>query len=190
MSSLRLASRSPRRAELLRVAGIPFELGPFPDVDESLVPGAAPDALVEELARRKAGAAMERCPNDAVLAADTLVFLDGDVLGKPVDASDAARMLRLLSGRTHEIRTGVALGTADGRLDVRHATTRVTFRDLTDAEIDAYISTGEPLDKAGAYGIQGGASGFAAGLDGDLDNVIGLPVRLVREMLADGGVEA
>jgi len=191
-SVLLLASRSPRRAALLKAAGIPFEPGPFPDVDERVPRGPggeplAPAATVQLLAERKALAAVRMAPDRRVLAADTLVFLDGRPLGKPADAAEAAAMLRALSRRTHEVATGAALAGPDGAGGVRMrsgaAVTQVRFRSLGDDEIEAYVRSREPLDKAGAYAVQGGAAGFVEALEGDRDTVIGLSVRLVRELL-------
>jgi len=185
-----LASRSPRRRALLAEAGIGFSLRAYPEIDETPAAGlAAPLDVVRELAERKALAAALLTPQVLVLTADTLVFLGGNVLGKPRDAAGARRMLSALGGRTHEVATGVALAGAgaDGatRLHSGAASTRVTFRPLGEAEIAAYVASGEPLDKAGAYGIQGGAAGFVADLEGDLDTVIGLPIGLVRRLLAE-----
>ena len=185
-----LASRSPRRAELLRVAAIDFEVRAFPEVDET--PGVGlddPRAIVRDLAERKARSAQVHAPHELLLTADTLVFLDDAILGKPDDPAEAHAMLRALSGRSHTVATGVALTGPGGRGRVRlvsdAAATHVRFRALSDEEIRAYVATGEPLDKAGAYAIQGGAAGFVAGLDGAEDTVIGLPVEVVRRLLAD-----
>jgi septum formation protein len=194
--ALVLASGSPRRAALLRAAGIPFELGPAPDVDETPPTGPEgqrlePAAVVRALALRKAEAASPLVPGRTLVAADTLVFLEGAPLGKPRDAREACEMLRALSGRTHEVLTGLALigPTADGgiRRAVAVARSAVTFRDLSTTEIEAYAATGEPLDKAGAYGIQGGAAAFVARLEGDLDTVIGLSISTLEELLASWG---
>jgi len=198
LSELLLASRSPRRTRILEAAGIPFRLGPAPDVDESLPPGLAPAAAARALAERKARAVVGRVPGELVLCADTLVVLPGgdlpgddlpgddlqggEVLGKPRDAADAVRMLTRLSGRTHEVATGVAVA-RDARLESGVDVARVTFRSLGSAEIEAYVRTGEPLDKAGAYAIQGGARAFVARLEGAQDTVIGLPVALVGDLL-------
>ena len=153
-----------------------------PDVDEHVV-GHARD-IVAELAARKAAAAAARFDDAIVLASDTLVSLDGVPLGKPADAADARRMLRALSGREHEVFSGVcAMNARTGESQTRVARTGVRFRELTDAEIDAYIATGEPMDKAGAYGIQGGAGAFVAALDGSFENVMGFPVDVVAELL-------
>ena len=190
---VRLASRSSRRADLLRAAGVEFEAGPFPDVDETPPSGLAPGPTVEALAVRKAEAAAALVPGSWVLAGDTLVFLDGVALGKPCDEADAHRMLAALSGRAHEVASGVALARADpGGLSLRsaHDVTSVRFRALGTSEIAAYVATGEPLDKAGAYGIQGGAADFVAALDGARDTVIGLPMDVVRRLLRETGSSA
>ena len=181
-----LASGSPRRRELLAKMGYRFETC-SPDVDEH-VEGLARD-IVMTLARRKALAAAEHYDRGVIIASDTLVSLDGAPLGKPEDAADAHRMLRALSGREHEVFTGVCLIDAQtGRLQVREVRTGVTFRELTDGEIDAYIATGEPMDKAGAYAIQGGAAPFVEKLDGEFENVVGFPVVEVKALLADFGM--
>ena len=181
-----LASGSPRRRELLAKMGYAFEIC-APDVDEH-VTGHARD-IVYTLAQRKAQAAAAHYREGVVVASDTLVSLDGKPLGKPADAEDAHRMLRALSGREHEVFTGVCvLDAATGRCETRAVRTGVTFRDLSGEEIDAYISTGEPMDKAGAYAIQGGAGAFVSKLDGELENVIGFPVVEVREMLSHFGL--
>jgi septum formation protein len=185
-----LASRSPRRAELLSAAGIDFEVRVFPEVDET--PGAGledPLAIVRDLAERKVRSALLHAPHEQLLAADTLVFLDQRILGKPDDAAEAAAMLGALSGRSHIVATGVALAGPGGRGRKRvlsnAASTHVRFRELEASEIQAYVATGEPLDKAGAYALQGGARRFVSGLDGAEDNVIGLPIELVRGLLAE-----
>lgn len=185
-----LASRSPRRAELLQAAGIEFEARTFPEVDET--PGMGlddPRAIVRDLAERKARSALLHAPHELLLTADTLVFLDDEVLGKPEDAAEAHAMLTALSGRSHVVATGVALTGPGGRGRVRTvsdaAATRVQFRELSAEEIHDYVAGGEPLDKAGAYAIQGGAAGFVSGLDGAEDTVIGLPIEVVRRLLAD-----
>ena len=176
-----LASGSPRRRELLAKMGYDFEIL-VPDVDEH-VSGPARE-VVGILSRRKADAAAARLSDGVVIASDTLVSFHGEALGKPVNAADALRMLRELSGNTHEVFTGVTLAdAADGRRLTRVVRTSVRFRALSDAEIEAYIATGEPMDKAGAYAIQGGAHGFVEALDGSYENVIGFPVRDIEEML-------
>ena len=189
---LLLASRSPRRASLLTEAGIAFEPGPSPNVDETPPTDSSgtllePEQIVRILATRKAHAAQALEPEALLLTADTLVFLDGQPLGKPVDAADAVRMLEALSGRWHEVWTGVALLGPDAcgatQLLEDAVRTRVRFKRLAPQEIEAYVATGEPLDKAGGYGIQAGAADFVAELEGPLDNVIGLPVETLRGLL-------
>ena len=173
-----LASGSPRRRELLARMGYRFEIL-VPDVDEH-VEGPARE-VVGILSLRKARAAAAQLSDGIVIASDTLVSLNGEALGKPADAQDARRMLLELSGNTHEVFTGVALiDAASGRTLSRVVRTGVRFRDLSDEEICAYIRTGEPMDKAGAYAIQGGAHGFVEALDGSYENVIGFPVEDVR----------
>ena len=192
-----LASASPRRQELLRNAGIPFVLQPT-DIPEVPWPGEAPRAFAERMAREKALTVFRQRPDDFVLGADTIVIVDAEILGKPRDAADAARMLRLLSGRRHQVTTGVCLVAPQRRAenrqletgfeDVRSATTIVTVTALSDDDIRSYISTGEPMDKAGAYAIQGRASRWISHIEGDYFNVVGLPVSLVYKMLRERGV--
>ncbi len=206
-----LASASPRRQELLRNAGISFTVQPS-NIDETPLPGEAPQACAERLAREKALAVSQKRPQDLVLGADTIVVVDETILGKPSDAEDAARMLRLLSGRSHRVITGVclitpvancplpvgsdnvmsmdetsgnALHARTGSKELRTAseTTLVTMSNLSDDEIRTYIATGEPMDKAGAYAIQGMASSWIPRIEGDYSNVVGLPVPLVLRML-------
>ena len=180
-----LASSSPRRAELLTAAGYAFTVRPT-DVDESLLPGESPVEAVRRLSRAKA-LAVEAPPGDVVLAADTLVVVDGEALGKPTDEVEAAAMLRRLSGRAHDVLTGVTCRRGDEcRSEV--ATTRVWMDDLTDAVIAWYVASGEPMDKAGAYGIQGLASRFVTRVEGSYTNVVGLPVATVSSLLRDHGV--
>ena len=180
-----LASASPRRLELLHNAGIEFIVHPS-NVPEDILPNEAPQTYVRRLAHAKALAVFEQRPQEQVLGADTIVVVDSSILGKPTDAADALRMLRLLSGREHNVITGVCLLTPiSGELphtDVRHETTRVTMKLLTDAEIQAYVAHGEPMDKAGAYAIQGLASRWIPKIDGCYFNVVGLPVPLVYAM--------
>ena len=176
-----LASGSPRRRELLTQMGYSFEII-VPDVDED-VSGHARD-VVGILSRRKAEAVAREQDHGIVIASDTLVSLNGQALGKPHDAQDAHRMLRLLSDKTHEVFTGVTIiDAASGKRETQVVRTGVIFRDLSDEEIAAYIATGEPMDKAGAYAIQGGAHGFVEGFEGSYENVIGFPVDEIREML-------
>jgi len=176
-----LASGSPRRRELLSRMGYTFSTC-IPDVDEN-VEGHARD-IVGILAERKAAAACEMCEEGVVIASDTLVSLGGVPLGKPADAEDARRMLRSLSDREHEVFTGVCIrDAASGQSRTQVVRTGVVFRKLSDEEIDAYILTGEPMDKAGAYAIQGGAGKFVERFDGSFENVVGFPVDEVRSML-------
>ena len=186
-----LASQSPRRRELLGDAGFELEVVPA-DIDETRQDGESPVDLVGRLAAEKAEsvrAALEQAPADGLLvAADTIVWMGDEALGKPENPEDAARMLRELSGRTHHVSTGVCVLrlAGDGSAAAQASfveTTDVTFWELTDAEIAAYVSTGEPLDKAGAYGIQGAGRLLVEKIAGDYSNVVGLPVaRLVREV--------
>ena len=179
-----LASSSPRRQDLLRSAGFEFEVRPSSVAEESL-PGEAPVAFVRRLACEKARkVAVESPAESLVLGADTSVVVDGDILGKPADPEDASRMLRMLSGRSHEVLTGVCLVRAPSRLEaLEHSSTLVWFRELSDAEIRDYVASGEPFDKAGAYAIQGRASRFVTRIDGCYSNVVGLPVSLADRML-------
>jgi septum formation protein len=183
-----LASASPRRRELLTQAGFAFQVHPAHILEDSH-PDEDPIAYVVRLAREKAQAVFtelignpETAANLAVLGADTTVTLDNHILGKPEDSADAARMLRLLSGRTHRVITGVALVTAE-RTEVAAEVTGVTFRTLSDEEISGYVATGEPMDKAGAYAIQGRAARWIPRIQGDYFNVVGLPLALVATML-------
>jgi len=181
-----LASASPRRRELLANLGLDYTVLPAlteipPD------PSLSPEEAVVRIAAGKARDAALRAPGDAlIIAADTLVWLDGVPLGKPADAADAARMLRLLSGRTHAVLTGVALLRGQ-RLETAAEKTDVTFREMTEGEIARYVASGEPLDKAGAYGAQGRGAMFIRRIDGDFFNVMGLPVCRLSLMLRDFG---
>ncbi len=178
-----LASASPRRKELLTQAGFTFEVRAA-HLNEDPRPEEDPIAYVTRLAREKAQAVFDAGGNAeaVVLGADTTVTLDNHMLGKPEDAADAARMLRLLSGRTHRVITGVAVVTAR-RVEVAAEVTGVRFRTLSDEEIAAYVATGEPMDKAGAYGIQGRAARWIPRVEGCYFNVVGLPLALVTTML-------
>jgi septum formation protein len=189
-----LASASPRRQELLRNASIPFEVQPT-NIPEVPQPGEAPRAFAERMAREKALAVFRLLPNDFVLGADTIVIVDAEILGKPRDRADAVRMLRLLSGRKHQVTTGVCLlglrpRDENGKIgfeDVKSETTLVTMDPLGEEDIHGYVSTGEPMDKAGAYAIQGRASRWISRIEGDYFNVVGLPVSLVYKMLREHG---
>ena len=181
-----LASASPRRQELLRNAGITFEVQPA-HIPEDPLPGEAAKDYAERLAREKARAVARQRPHDIVLGADTVVVVDGQLLGKPSDAADAARMLRMLSGREHRVITGVCL-MANGQPSVASETTLVTVSEIADKEIADYVASGEPMDKAGAYAIQGIASRWIPRIEGDYSNVVGLPVALLWHMLLQAGV--
>jgi septum formation protein len=176
-----LASASPRRRELLALVGIDHEVRPA-DVDESPLPGESPVAHAERLARAKAHAVAEQEPGAVVIAADTIVVVDGDVLGKPRDRRDAHAMLRRLSGRTHTVLTAIAVA-RESRTESAVESVDVTFRPLSDDEIDAYIATGEPMDKAGAYGIQGYGATIVERVDGDYFSVMGMGLRRLVELL-------
>ena len=177
-----LASASPRRAELLRAAGIDFDVRPA-DIDEAIRPGEAPGDYVSRLAEAKARAVHERDGNQTVLAADTAVVVDGQILAKPMDEADAKRMLRMIGGRTHEVLTAVSIFHPGEIVDTRMDTTTVEFAELSDADIEWYVSSGEPMDKAGAYAVQGLASRFVTRVEGSYSNVVGLPIALVYQML-------
>jgi septum formation protein len=198
-----LASASPRRQELLRNAEIPFTVQAA-DINETPLSGESPRDCAERLAREKALAVFQNRPGEYVLGADTIVVVDDTILGKPRDAKDAARMLRLLSGRTHAVITGVcvvgkkvasgqcsvvssARTTEDPELRTASETTLVTMCALSDDEIGNYVATGEPMDKAGAYAIQGIASRWIPRIEGDYSNVVGLPVARVYAMLREEG---
>ena len=187
MTALRviLASQSPRRRELLSLVGIAHAVQPA-DIDESYLAGERPRDHAERLARGKAEVIAAREPDAVVIGSDTIVVVDGDVLGKPADANDAVRMLARLAGRSHTVVTAVAVA---WRGETRSAVEEVgvTFHPLSRREIDAYIATGEPMDKAGAYGIQGYGATIVARVDGDYFAVMGLPLqRLVRVLDALG----
>ena len=184
MPTIVLASRSPRRLELLGRIGIDPQVRPA-DVDESPLPGESPVATALRLARSKASAVAR--DGEIVLAADTVVSLGEQQLGKPSDPDDARRMLRTLSGRTHEVTTGVAL-VADGRLQAQLSTTHVRFRDLSDDEIEWYVANGEGEDKAGGYALQGRAAAFVEAIHGSHTNVIGLPLDVAIRLLRAAGV--
>jgi septum formation protein len=187
-----LASASPRRQELLSNARIPFTVQPA-SIDETPLAGESPRECVVRLAREKALAVFRSNTQQYVLGADTIVVIDDVILGKPRDAEDAVRMLRLLSGRTHAVITGVcvvgpgARGQGPGGSEVKTAseTTVVSFFELSDEEIRFYVASGEPMDKAGAYAIQGLASRWIPRIEGDYSNVVGLPVALVYRMLRE-----
>jgi septum formation protein len=186
--NLVLASGSPRRAQLLALLGLACEVVPV-DLDETPRPGEAPADYARRMAAEKvAMAATRHAPDCLVLAADTVVALGEEILGKPADAGDAARMLRRLSGRRHDVHTAVA-AIRDGNTAFRTSSSQVTFRNLLGREIEAYVATGEPLDKAGAYGIQGLAAIFVTRLCGSYTGVVGLPLCETADLLACLGVD-
>lgn len=177
-----LASGSPRRKELLEGTGLPFRVM-VSDAEEISTSDASPADVAQQNARIKAEAvAASQEPDAIVIGADTIVVLDGRIFGKPTDAADAARMLRELSGRTHQVITGVCV-VRDGASETFAEVTDVTFRQLDADEIEAYVATGEPLDKAGAYGIQGLGGKLVERIEGDYDNVVGLPVTRLQRAL-------
>lgn len=186
-----LASRSPRRAELLQQLGIVFEILPS-DIDESVTIGESPAAYVTRLAREKAEACLLSLQKSGavlfpILAADTTVSIDGIILGKPEHDEDAYAMLARMSGRRHEVHTGIAVATESG-VEVALSTTYVEMGDLSDADIRAYIATGEPRDKAGAYGIQGLAGMFIRHIEGSYSGVMGLPIYETGRLLRNAGI--
>lgn len=175
-----LASQSPRRSEILRQAGIPFVVRAAA-VDETPLGGETPEDYVRRLAESKA-LAVDAAPDETVLGADTTVVIDGEMLGKPEDAADARRMLTMLSGRRHEVMTGICI--RRGRTVIRdRAVTAVWFASMSEREIEEYAASGEPMDKAGAYAIQGLASKFIERIDGCYFNVVGLPVEMLYRYL-------
>ncbi|HET9840223.1 MAG TPA: Maf family protein [Candidatus Angelobacter sp.] len=187
--ALILASASPRRQELLREAGLTFEVHAA-HINEDQQAGEPPLEYALRLAREKALAVAQHYPQKYVLGADTIVVIDGEVLGKPGDSADAARMLRRLSGREHQVTTAVAVVRPGGTAETRSLTTQVFFREIAEDEIQQYVAGGEPMDKAGAYAIQGGASRWTNRIVGEYSNVVGLPVSLVTEMLRSSGFSA
>jgi septum formation protein len=182
-----LASSSPRRREILSALGLSFETRPS-DVDESLRGGEPAFEAAERLAREKASAVAAGASDALVVAADTLVVLDGEALGKPRDRADARRTLSRLAGRAHEVVTGVALARS-GRLVSGRDVTRVQFAPMTPAEVEAYVASGEPDDRAGSYAIQGIGGLFVTRVEGSPSNVVGLPVRLLYTLAAELGVD-
>lgn len=181
-----LASASPRRQELLRQVGLTFRIIPS-QVNEEITEPMSPGALVEHLSLMKAQAVASQVPDALVLGSDTIVVVDGDVLGKPRDRADAIAMLQRLSGRAHEVMTGVALVCSERHM-VAHEVTKVRFASLTGEQIERYVDSGEPMDKAGSYGIQGRASAMISSIDGDYFNVVGLPLCRTVQMLSHFGV--
>jgi len=188
---LLLASASPRRRELLRHAGFDFEVRPS-DIVEQMKRGERPEEFARRAAREKAMSVAASSPAGSfVLGADTVVVVEGETLGKPADLDDATRMLRLLSGRTHQVHSGICLVRApDEIVALTHETTLVTFQELDEEEIRSYVESGEPLDKAGAYAVQGLASKFVTRISGCYSNVVGLPVARVYEILKNAEVRS
>jgi len=180
-----LASSSPRRRELLSMIGLDYRIEV--SGEEEIQPhGLPPEEFVKTLALQKAQPVAELHPHDCVVGADTIVFLDGEILGKPHTPEVAKAFLARMQGKQHVVYTGVAV-LKDGHADVRHCETRVTFSPMTEREIDAYVATGEPLDKAGAYGVQGPGGVFVERVEGNYFNVIGLPLPMLYRMLIDAG---
>ena len=183
-----LASNSPRRKELLRQIGVSFTVDPA-DVDERPFPGERPEDYAVRVALDKARVAAARSKNGVIIAADTIVVVDDTILGKPADRNDAERMLTVLSGRVHRVITGLAvIDAADGKTMTNSVVTSVWFRDLSQQEIQSYVAGGEPLDKAGAYGIQGKGALLVKQIEGCYFNVVGLPLSLLGELLRKFGI--
>ncbi len=188
MRHIVLASASPRRAALLRQLGLKFTVDPSGE-EERVSPGVEPRALAARLSLAKAKEVAARHPDALVIAADTFGVLDGEIIGKPHTPAAARQMLAKLSGRTHLVMTGLTvLDTQTGRVITRTVETKVTFKKLTPAQIAAYVATGEPLDKAGAYAIQGQGAALVKGIAGDYNNVVGLPLSALADVLAEFGV--
>ncbi len=181
-----LASKSPRRQQLLRMLGVEYTVHTA-DIDETMSPDESPAQAVARVSAQKARAVAPLFDAaDTVISADTIVVVDGEILGKPADEADASRMLHLLSGRTHQVLTAVSVLHA-GAQDTKVVLTDVTFRALTDDEIAGYIASGDPMDKAGSYGIQGYPSVFVSRIEGDFYSVMGLPVCTLWQMLQQAG---
>lgn len=181
-----LASQSPRRRDLLDLVGITHEVRPA-DINEDVREGEGAAAYTERLAREKAAALAALEPDAVVIAADTTVVVDGDILGKPADAADARAMIRRLAGRTHVVMTGMAVARG-AKIESAVEEVRVVFRPLSDAEIAAYVETGEPMDKAGAYGIQGFGATIVERVEGDYFSVMGLGLRRLVDLLGRHGI--
>ncbi len=186
MERIILASGSPRRKELLEQIGVTFEI--YKAEGEEKITSAVPAEAVKELSLQKAQEVAEKCSGDVIIGADTVVAVQGKILGKPKDRADAIRMLELLQGRDHEVITGVAvILRRSGRLIRFAETTLVRVYPMTRGQIERYVDSGEPMDKAGAYGIQGRFAAYVAGIEGDYNNVVGLPVgRLYQELRTEG----
>jgi septum formation protein len=182
-----LASGSPRRAEILNSVGWEFTKD-VPDIDESELPGESPENYVQRLAKNKAKTVAARYPGQLVLGADTTVVVDGAIIGKPTDLADARRMLEMLSGKRHEVLTGIAV-VYDGNTYLGLQRTGVKFARMSEPEINFLAEMGDPLDKAGAYAVQAQAALFIEGIEGDYWNVVGLPISLVYELVKKAGVK-
>lgn len=180
-----LASGSPRRSEIMESVGWKF-IKDVPDIDETELPGESPDVYVQRLALTKAETIASRHKGEIVLGADTTVVIDDQIIGKPVDAADATRMLKLLSGNWHQVLTGIAV-VQNGISRVEFQSTRVKFVEMNEAEIDFLVKCGDPLDKAGAYAVQAQAALFIEGIEGDYWNVVGLPISLVYRLIIEKG---
>jgi septum formation protein len=187
LTTVILASQSPRRRELLALIGMPHVVRPA-DLDETMLPDESPTNYAERLARAKAMAVAAGNPEAVVIGADTIVVLDGEVLGKPADVAEAVRTLRRLAGRTHTVHTAVAVA-RDGRVESGIESVEVTFRQLTEEQIQAYVATGEPMDKAGAYGIQGFGAVIVERIHGDYFAVMGLALGRLVGLMQRLGVE-
>jgi septum formation protein len=187
LTTVILASQSPRRRELLALIGMPHVVRPA-DLDETMLPDESPTNYAERLARAKAMAVAAGNPEAVVIGADTIVVLDGEVLGKPADVAEAVRTLRRLAGRTHTVHTAVAVA-RDGRVESGIESVEVTFRPLTEEQIQAYVATGEPMDKAGAYGIQGFGAVIVERIHGDYFAVMGLALGRLVGLMQRLGVE-
>lgn len=186
MKKIILASGSPRRKELLTQIGITFEIQKAEG--EEVITSTVPTEVVKELSLQKAQEVADCCDGDVIIGADTVVAAEGEILGKPIDREDAIRMIRMLQGRDHEVITGVSVILKEsGRVISFAEVTKVHVFSMTEAQIEAYVDTLEPMDKAGAYGIQGKFAAYVSGIEGDYNNVVGLPVgRLYQEVLAAG----
>jgi septum formation protein len=190
MPSIILASKSPRRKELMTLMGLEFSVVGS-DFDEELDDSRSPEQVACELAYGKALAVAKNHPSSIVIGADEIVAVDGEQLEKPVDDDDAKRMLKKLSGRKHNVINGVAVICLDEKIEViRSAITKVCFKPYNEAVIEAYVATGDSMDKAGSYGIQSGAASLIEYIEGGYDNVVGLPTALVSEMLAEFGIKS
>lgn len=189
MLEIILASASPRRSELLNQAGLPFTVIPGDVDEENAVLTGTPGQKAEQLARMKASDVVKKVDKGLVLGADTIVVYENEIFGKPADEEDARRMLKRLSGHEHQVITGIAvIDATNGRTETGHEITKVRFSKLTAMEIEAYIKTGEPFDKAGAYAVQGKGALLVDSMNGCYSNVVGLPLRRLSEMLKEFGV--